>query len=245
MVEWYEKWFGEDYLAVYGHRDEADAARQADLIHTRLACKPGARLLDLCCGDGRHARVFHERGYEVTGVDLSEVLIRKARKDSPQEITFVQQDMRAITFEETFDLCVNLFTSFGYFEDPADDLAALEAVNHALREGGCLWLDFLNQAYVRAHLQESSRRDLPGGMIVEEHRRINAEKGRIEKTIILTREWETHEYQESVRLYTHAELEAMVIKAGFRILHVFGDYDGKPFEGDCPRLILAARKETV
>jgi cyclopropane fatty-acyl-phospholipid synthase-like methyltransferase len=239
---WYEKWFGEDYLAVYGHRDNTDAAVQAELIARTLPLEPGMHLLDLCCGDGRHARIFHDMGYAVTGIDLSAVLIERARTCGPDDIEFEVADMRHFGYTDRFDVCVNLFTSFGYFHEHTENVRALEAVYNALHTDGCFWLDFMNSERVKSTLEPFSRRELPAGMVVEERRTIDEDEKRIEKHIVITREWESHEYHESVRMYDRAELEDMLTSVGFAVTHAFGDYHGAEASGDAPRLILVGQK---
>src|SRR5512146_489586 len=92
MPEWYEEWFGEEYLALYPHRDEEDAEHLVSLLHERIGWGPGWRVLDVCCGPGRHARALDAAGLRVIGRDLSAALLRRARQatDAP----LVRADMR-------------------------------------------------------------------------------------------------------------------------------------------------------
>src|SRR5512132_403912 len=88
----------------------------------------GGEALDLGCGPGRHAIPLARRGFQVTAVDLSPFHLAKARERAEMAqvaVEFVQSDMRAFVRADAFDLAVSFFTSFGYFEDPADDLRVL------------------------------------------------------------------------------------------------------------------------
>jgi SAM-dependent methyltransferase len=150
-ADWYEEWFGVDYLRIYQHRDETDAERAIELIESNV---PGRRIqsvLDLGCGAGRHTRILEERWMTV-GLDLSMSLLRVARretKDSP----YVRADMRELPFgADSFDLVVNLFTSFGYFDDDREHVRVLRCVGAAMTAGGTLVIDFLNAAQVRHSL---------------------------------------------------------------------------------------------
>ncbi|HWC75748.1 MAG TPA: methyltransferase domain-containing protein, partial [Gemmatimonadales bacterium] len=114
MTEWFEQWFGEEYHALYPHRDEEDARRAVELIRGTVAWTAGERILDLACGPGRHAAELERLGGRVVGLDLSRAMLRRARERS--RAAFVRGDMRALPFRSgSFALAVNLFTSFGYF----------------------------------------------------------------------------------------------------------------------------------
>src|SRR3954465_15279401 len=115
MTEWFEDWFGGDYLLLFPHRDHADAERAVSLIRRTLPFHSGWRVLDVACGAGRHARAFTTAGARCFGLDLSATLLRRAR-----EVTTAPRggaDMRQLPIRPgSMDLTVNLFTSFGYFD---------------------------------------------------------------------------------------------------------------------------------
>ncbi len=134
--DWFESFFGADYFEIY--RDfftpEATAA-DVDGIVSRLGLQAGARVLDLACGHGRHAIPLAERGFRVTGYDLSEAMLERARTDAIArgiEVRWMRGDMRALPFDTEFDAVINVFTAFGYFADPAEDLEVLRRVRRAL-----------------------------------------------------------------------------------------------------------------
>src|SRR6476469_7895180 len=119
MSEWFEEWFGEAYLRLSPHRDEAEAERAVALLVGITGLQPRWRVLDVACGAGRHTRAFRSAGARCVGVDLSAALLRVARTvtDAP----LVRADMRALPIRpESLDLTVNLFTSFGYFAPEAE-----------------------------------------------------------------------------------------------------------------------------
>jgi len=150
-ADWFEEWFGEDYLRIYQHRDESEAERAIELIAAHL---PGGEIrgvLDLACGAGRHSKPLCERWWTV-GLDLSAALLRVARRDTP-DAPYVRADMRELPFaDESFDLVVNLFTSFGYFEDDREHARVLARVRDAMKQDGTFVIDFLNASQVRRNL---------------------------------------------------------------------------------------------
>jgi SAM-dependent methyltransferase len=248
-VAWYEDWFDSElYELVYASRDERDAERLADLIVRAAQPVPGTEILDVGTGRGRHARVFARRGFRVTGLDLSPRAVRTARQRAETDgladrTTFVTGDMREPHFHERFDGAVNLFSSFGYFEDEADHGRAIHAMAASLRPGGWLVQDLLNPPYLRAHLVPEDEREA-GGVHVRQRRQLVERGGRlrVEKEITLTPpEGEPHVYTESVRLLAPAALAALYAEAGLEIVGQYGDYDGGPLTEASPRLILHAR----
>ncbi len=251
-MAWYEDWFDSDaYEVVYRQRDLSDAGRLLDLVERVAAPAPGAEVLDVACGRGRHARSLARRGYRVTGVDLSENAVRTARRRAAEEglaVDFRVADMRALPFEAAFDGAVNLFTSFGYFDDDAEHAQAIGEMARALRPGGWLVQDFLNAEYAAATLIPEDERDAAGVRILQRRWLSDGATPRINKRIELccfdhaAGEPDRHVFTESVRLLTRADFERMYAGAGLELVGTFGDYDGGPYTPESPRLILHARK---
>ncbi len=242
-MAWYEEWFGTDaYALVYGHRDEDEAADMVDLVEEAVSPRPGARILDVGCGRGRHARVMARRGYRVTGIDLSERSITEARsaaEPSDGNLTFMVGDMRDPVCEACFDGVVNLFTAFGYFDEDAENKRALAAMATALVPGGWWVQDFLNAPRVVETLSPEDT-DKTNGITVTQRRWI--EDGRIHKEIHLDDGDYQETYRESVRLFTLEDLAALYDEVGLDLTDTYGDYDGAPYTPASPRLILVARK---
>jgi ubiquinone/menaquinone biosynthesis C-methylase UbiE len=237
VSEWFERWFGDDYLELYPHRDDAEAVKAVALLATHGVVRAGERVLDLACGAGRHSAALAAAGTEVTGLDLSLPLLKAARK---RGITapLVRGDMRCLPIRDgSFDAVVNLFTSFGYFDDDGDHDLALREVARVLRPGGRFALDFLNAPAVRAGLVQRDEKQLGKRRVVQE-RRISEGGRSVIKTINLVDE--DRSFIEQVRLFERAELEAMLARAGLRVSSVFGDYGGGPHSAASSRLILLA-----
>ena len=138
-MTWYEEWFGEDYLKVYLHRDEDEANSQVDFAEKVLPLKSSWRILDLGCGSGRHALELSQRGYHVTCLDLSSVLLSLAKQKSQGEsccLRLVRADMRHIPFSNVFDAVLSFFTTFGYFKKDEENLQTLKSIQEALKPGG-------------------------------------------------------------------------------------------------------------
>jgi SAM-dependent methyltransferase len=237
-ADWFEAWFGEDYLRIYQHRDETEAEHVVDLIARFLEGHDVRSVLDLGCGAGRHSRALCERWLTV-GLDLSAALLKIARREMP-DAPYVRADMRELPFApESFDLVVNLFTSFGYFEDDLENERVLVRVCDALRRGGTLVIDFLNASQVRSDLVPYDER-VEHGITIEQTRSISPDDRFVEKTIRLRERGK--EYIERVRLLTPRDLERMLDVAGFAVVARIGDYAGAPWSETSPRAILFASR---
>jgi SAM-dependent methyltransferase len=244
-VPWYEEWFDRDeYELVYQQRDESEAQQVVDVIEHLAQPAPDAQILDVGCGRGRHARVLARRGYQVTGLDLSERAIEQARRRTAAEgldVTYHVQDMRAPMGTAAYDGVVNLFTAFGYFEDDADHERALQHMTDALRPGGWLVQDFLNTPQVIQSLNPEDAQ-ATNGVTIEQNRWV--ENGRINKRITLHENGDTRTFCESVRLLTLYDFKQLYERVGLELVQAVGDYDGSTYTPDSPRLIMHARKSS-
>lgn len=235
MPEWFEEWFGEEYLHLYPHRNEADADRLITLVVANLPWRRGWRVLDVACGAGRHLAALERAGAVAFGFDLSPALLRRARQSTARPL--VRADMRALPFRRaTMDLTVNLFTSFGYFAADEEHTDAIGQMLATLRPGGWFVIDFLNAEQVRAALVPWE--SVPFGPDrVEIQRSITADGRFVRKTITLPG---GRSFEERVRLLGATDLERMIAAHGASVTGRFGDYDAAPL-GRGPRTILLAR----
>ncbi|MBD98502.1 MAG: SAM-dependent methyltransferase [Verrucomicrobia bacterium] len=238
---WYLEWFDSAYYHIlYQHRDEEEAALFIRHLFEYLNIPKTLKVLDLACGKGRHAQQIHRLGYDVLGVDLSIENIKQAQRLEERGMTFLHGDMRDLPFEAEFDLVLNLFTSFGYFEDDAHDQKTINSMTSALKENGILVIDYLNVVPTLRQLPET-KLEKRGAM------EFNIEKtivGKfIRKHIQFEDKGEKYNYEEFVKCLQKERFEQMFAKAGLKLLHLFGDYTLKLYEKEhSPRLILIAQK---
>ena len=236
MAEWFEEWFNEEYLALYPHRDDADAGRLVAALQQRLPWREGMRVLDVACGPGRHTRAFEDAGARCIGADLSIALLRQAQLTSSAPL--VRADMRALPVRPgSMDLTVNLFTSFGYFDSEAEHESALSEMVTTVRPGGWFVLDFLNSALVRRSLVAHESLSLHGTPI-DVSRRLTDGGRFVCKSL---RSGDGRSWFERVRLFDADELEAMLAGAGVTVRLRMGDYDGAMPGPEQPRLVLAGQ----
>lgn len=243
-AEWFEHWFDEDYLALYAHRNATEACRFVRALWTGLELTPGVTVADVPCGTGRHSLAFAERGARVVGLDLSSAMLaRAAESAAPMKSRplFVRGDLRRIPLTGGFQLVANIFTSIGYFEREEDNRAVFSELARLLTPGGMLVLDVINPVYLRRHFVAETRRDTEDGDVIE-WRELDVPRHRVLKCIQIRHGSAVRMIRESVQLYELAELERLSAAHGLRPVYFWGDYDGREFTGDSPRLILFARK---
>ena len=214
---WWQKFFDENYMKAYKELEKR-TSREVDSILRMMNLRSRARILDLCCGYGRHSIELARKGFAVTGYDLSDFFLKKARKDAAAlklKIRFVKGDMRKLPFEERFDAVVNLFTSFGYFEKERDDLKVLKGVGKALKKGGLFLLDLINrEQLIRGFQRRTWRPD--GDFLVLEDNFLDLFTSRWESTRTLVFEsGKRVQHSFSLRLFSFSEMlsRAVVWKA--------------------------------
>ncbi|MBU0508755.1 class I SAM-dependent methyltransferase [bacterium] len=239
--EWFEGWFDEDYLALYAHRDRAEAERFASALWSAINLKPGSWVADMPCGAGRHVTAFAELGAKVVGMDLSSVMLKQAAEVEGSR-WLVRGDLRRIPLRGGFDLVANVFTSIGYFESESDNRTVFRELARLLGPGGVLVVDVINPSYLRASFLSETLRELPTATVWE-RRELDRERRRIVKEIEIRRGGRTRTIRESVRLYEREELSEIAGELGLAVMEFWGDYDGSRFHDRSPRLILLAKKE--
>lgn len=242
-VPWYREAFGEFYADLYAHRSLREAKGLVAAIK-RIRPLEGP-VLDVACGGGRLLQALTTPGRQVIGVDLSLPLLRRAQSLGP-DFKLAQADMRALPVgAESVSAVFFLFTSFGYFDDRAEDEEVLGGAARALRPGGWLVLDFLNPAPTLAGLVPESER-VVHGFRVRERRRYAPESRQIKKNVEVWDEVGIQlEYEECVRVYEHSEFVELFARAGLVVAETWGDYEGRAYDAErSPRMIFHAEKRS-
>src|ERR1700694_5153188 len=250
-ADWWQTWFGPGYLALYDAFLAERTPIEVDQIEALLQLRPPRRILDLPCGQGRHAIELARRGYEVTGVDLSAYMLGVARERAEAhgvKARWLIGDMREALPGETFDLILNLFTSLGYFDDEADDRRVCLAAASMLEPGGRFLLEVINGQRIMGNFQEREwftvgdtavmeRRTLDRAARVMARRSLDRPTRRmvVERTVSSTDGEETSVH--AVRLYSGPALKTMLHAAGFSRLELYGDWDGAPLTPESLRVL--------
>jgi SAM-dependent methyltransferase len=242
MSAWFlDPVFWDDFKGAMFHpRRLAQTPAEVDAIVRLLDLKPPARILDLPCGIGRHSAELARRGFTVTGVDLHEPYLAEARAKAPG-VEWIRADMREFTRPAAFDAVLNLYTSFGYFEDQADDLrVARNALESLARPGGAFVIEMKGKETVAREFEERRWIELEDGSSMLS--RLTVENGwrTIRDDWILLNGGERREGHFRTRLYAATEIERLLLDAGFPDVRIHGWFDGRPYGPGAPRLVAVA-----
>jgi SAM-dependent methyltransferase len=181
--DWYDGFFEEEWLDEIGlHVRDERTRKEIDFVLERLELAPGARVLDVACGHGRHSLELARRGFDVTGVDLSPRAIAFAREAAEREAlsaTFLERDARDVGFESEFEAAINLFTSaLGYFDEEAENQRVVDGVARALRTGGSFLVDTINLLSLARGFRDLHWEEYESGTLMVERREFDFERGR-------------------------------------------------------------------
>jgi SAM-dependent methyltransferase len=244
-----DEWFADEefwiasYPFMFPDRRIEEAEREVEQILTLTEQTAGA-VLDLACGPGRHAVALARRGFAVTGVDRSAFLLGKARsraKELGLAIDFVHDDMRAIRRPATYDVALSLFTSFGFFQDDADNQRVLDNVAESLKPGGVFVLDMLGKEILARIFTPTGSTEAPDGLVIQ-RRRVASDWSRVDNEWILLKDERTRTFRFGHWIYSAREIEWMFRKAGFGDVRVFGSLAGIPYGPGAERLVVIGTK---
>jgi SAM-dependent methyltransferase len=243
-------WFSDDefwiaaFPFMFPEEDFTKARDQVEKIISLSGVGAGA-VLDLACGPGRHSVPLAERGFDVTGVDRTPFLLDRARAYAERQgahVDWVEADMRSFCRLNTYDLAVSIFTSLGYFDTAADNQRALDNVADSLKPGGTFVVDVRGKEIVARNFSGTSSTEIENaGVVVQRHRLLDG-WSRIETEWMLVRDSAVQRFALRTWLYSGAELRAMLERAGFTSVELFGSLDGIPYDQDARRLVAVARK---
>jgi len=243
--EWWREFFDQDYLKIYKKQDLVRAPGEVEGILKILNLPKGSRIMDLCCGYGRHSIPLAKSGFEVTGLDLSETLLRRAKKDSRKEgvkIRWRKGDMREIPFENEFDGVINIFTAFGYFEEDRENFKVIRGVSKSLKKGGKFLMDTVNREWIIRNFLDQGWEQIKRGTFALDERELDLSRSRIRARTLLIGGDKEREKSHSLRLYTLKEMIQMMEESGLHLLSVFGRLDGSEYNLDSKRMVILTEK---
>lgn len=242
-MAWFKNWFNSPYYhQLYFKRDEKEAAAFINRMIEHLKPMPGAEMLDVACGKGRHSIQLAGKGFTVTGIDLSEDSIREAKESESESLSFFVHDMRLPFRINYFDYAFNFFTSFGYFKTRREHDNAIRTIAQSIKPNGIFVMDYLNVHYAEDHLVHKSEKQIDD---VNYYITKWFDETHFYKKIIVEDEnlQEPLEYTEKVAKFTLGDFTEMFAYQGLQIQEVFGDYLFNDYDvKKSPRLIMIARK---
>lgn len=229
---------------IFSAERTTDARRDAEAIVSMLGLRPGARVLDMCAGTGRHAVELARRGCAVTAVDRSRSYLAVAREaacSAGVELELVEADMGGFRRPGAFDAALNLYTSFGYLEREEDDRRVAENLRASLTEGGSLLMELAGKEIIASRGVKRGWSQA-GAVLLLEEAMIGPGWEWIAYRWIVVREGVTRTFHVRHRLYSGVELRGTLLAAGFRSVELYGGFDGRPYDAGAELLIAVARR---
>lgn len=246
MAEWFsnETFWADAYDFLFGQdkfdRSEEELKDILDLIEFK-----GHYILDLCCGPGRHSTTLAKMGFDVTGVDKSSFLLNKAKhlsKSIGLKVNFIEEDMRSFSQPNSFDLVLNMFTSFGYFEDQNDDITVLQNIYDNLKIGGQLIIESMSKEILSKVFQDTTSTLLDDGTLFVQKHKVFNDWGMISNDWYILKDNKYKKYSFTHRLYSAVELKLIIESVGFKDVRFFGTIKGAAYDNKAQRLVLIANK---
>jgi len=241
-MQWFENevFWSTFYPYMFGERKTAAAPGEVERV-LALSGVANGRVLDLCCGPARHSLILAQKGFEVTGVDRSPFLLSKAREvTAGAGVELVEADMRDFVRPGAFDLALSLFTSFGYLATREEDLAVLRNVRASLKPGGVFVMDVMSKEYVISQGCATSWEQWPTGEIHVHHYDVFPGWGRLREQWLLIEGERARRFEFEHNVYSGQELAALLARAGFADVRIFGSLDGTPYDAAATRLVACA-----
>ncbi len=219
---------------------------EIDHIVSLTGIKDGGRVLDLCCGIGRHSLELARRGYSVVGIDRTRTYIQKAQEAARNEgldAEFVVCDMREFKRTSEFDVVISMFTSFGYFADDGEQARVLDNVFNSLKPGGSFLIDVMGKEVLARVFQATDwHADESGGLFLEK-RQITDDWS------IIRTEWRLiqpdgrmYVWHIPLRIYSAVEMRQMLTAAGLMDVKAYGSLSGTPYDNRAERLVMVGRR---
>lgn len=241
--EWYKKWFNSPYYhKLYFDRDEEEAEAFIGRLIDRLTPVAGSRMADIACGKGRHSKFLAAKGFDVTGIDISDESIQAAKELEKDNLHFFVHDMRLLFWINYFDYAFNFFTSFGYFGTRREHDDALRTIASSLKPQGTLVIDYLNVHYVEDHILRNEEKWIDETKY-EIHRWHDVSHFYKKITVTDPALDAPLEHTEKVAKFTLGDFTDMLQFQKVQVTEVFGDYNLNPYDiRKTPRLIIVAKK---
>ncbi|MFX1486905.1 MAG: class I SAM-dependent methyltransferase [Promethearchaeota archaeon] len=244
--EWYEDdefWEWAEPI-MFDEQRWAATPTETDQVLSFMKVRPGAAILDLGCGVGRHSLELARRSFRVTGVDRTAAYLEKARKQAKSEdliVDFVEDDIRSFCRPDAFDGAISMFTTFGYFKNPSDDIQVLVNIFRSLKKGGVLVLETRGKEELARVFRERGWYERDGIIILEE-RKVKRNWSWLESRWIIIKGENRKDFLVSHRLYSASELLAALERSGFSMVRIYGDLSGSAYDHMAKRLVAVAEK---
>ncbi len=244
-MEWWKGFFDRHYGDVFLSKFDENAKEEVDFIEKVLRLNKKEKILDLCCGLGRHSIELAKRGYDVTGVDHTRDYLKTAEEkanESGVEIDFIHGSMKDISFDKEFDAIINMFTSFGFFKEDRENLKVLKNVSNALKKGGKFLIDVINRDWIVRNYKEKDWRETSDGGFLLEYRSFDITRSINLAKWIHIKNREITQKKIVIRMYSFHELKSMLESVGLKVIEYYGGFNKEELTFDSMKMIIISQK---
>jgi SAM-dependent methyltransferase len=241
-----DEWFWKTYGPImFDDQRLKNSVYEVERIMDLCGIKKNDHVLDCCCGLGRHSLELAQKGCRVSGLDLSQGYLDLARAEAEKrslKVDFIHKDARTIDYENQFDAIINMFTSFGYFDDPDEDLELLRKLHRALKPGASLFMEMMGKEILARDFEERTWFEREGIKIMLEYS-VDLNWTELCNRWLFYKDDVMTEYSFSHRIFSASEMADMLWKAGFSTIEIFGSFEKDLYDHNAKNLILIAHKD--
>ncbi|MBN1592920.1 MAG: methyltransferase domain-containing protein [Candidatus Coatesbacteria bacterium] len=240
---WTDDFFEDLFGRVIKSRSDETTLMQIDLLLKGSGAEPGATVLDVCCGYGRHSVELAKRGFQVTGVDLIEGYLAKAREHAETkgvDVEFIKMDVRDLEFDRKFDLVLNMWTSFGFYDEETN-LDILKRLGNCVARGGHLVMELINRDWVVKNFLQRSWWPVDDNLIIFEEREFDITRSINRCVWNFLEDGKVKKMPLDLRVYSAHELILLLKSVGFGDVEAISEPDGARLTFDSRMMMIIAK----
>lgn len=228
---WHKSMYDQAFASrtIDSHEFHQAATKEVEFLVKQFNLPHGATILDVACGTGRHSKCFAQSGYDVIGIDINPLLLSIAEKNC-QDVSakFEQADMLELSrFYGKFDVCVCLFSSFGYFDTDQKNESVLHEMAKTLRPGGTLVIHLIDREWLMSIFSPVSISETETEFQLEARMYDSKTHYNEVHSIVVNKNTNlAKRYYHKMRLYSSGEMLSLLQSAGFSDVQIFGDFNG-------------------
>lgn len=245
-MSWYKnEKFWIDYAPLMFDQDRlARTEEETEDILRLMKVRDTSEILDVCCGQGRYAIELAKKGHKVTGVDITREYLNKAEKDTREkklDVNYICEDILHYKEENRYDCAINMFTSFGFFDDEEDEIQAVKNVYNSLKEGGHYLIDVNGKEIIARDFEDRIWFE-SGDIKVFLEQKLHNSFTTLENRWLFFQNGIMREHTFYLRIYSAVELAQLLGSCGFNEVEIYGDFKGAPYDIKAKRLIVVGKK---
>lgn len=220
-------------------------AKEIDFVIEQAQIEPGASVLDVGCGFGRHSVELAKRGFEVLGIDPSQAMIAEATRRANEAgvpVDFLQAKAQDFVTEKTFDAAICLYTTLGQMDARGDNIRLIQRVSNALKNKGVFIIEVPHREFLKNNYVAEERIG-EGGRYADVQRHYDNQSHIMTETFRVVKGDSEEEFLLRYRVYRFEDLRYLLLDASFNVSGLYGGFDGSPLTDDSPVQVVVSKKD--